>query len=301
MLLLLNRSSSIICVLLLIIFSIIISITFSQQPLSSDADGSVCVEDDNHQTCTHHTTTDNNNMLYSIILPTYNERDNLPLITQFIHDTFTDAKLNYEIVVVDDSSPDNTLEVAKSLQQIFGNDHFQIVSRPGKLGLGTAYSAGLKKSSGQRIILMDADLSHHPKFIPQMINVMDNTKDKKVDIVSGTRYARGGGVAGWDTYRKLTSCGANFLATFLLSTGGASDLTGSFRLYERSAIELILPEVKCKGYAFQMEILVRAHKAGLKIGEVPITFVDRIYGESKLGANEIIMYLKGLLQLFFTT
>jgi len=247
-------------------------------------------------------------MLYSIILPTYNERDNLPLITQLLHDTLTDAKLNYEIIVVDDSSPDNTLEVAKSLQQLFGKDHFQIVSRPGKLGLGSAYSAGLKASSGQRIILMDADLSHHPKFIPQMIAVMlennnnnNSSSKKKMDIVSGTRYRKGGGVAGWDTFRKLTSCGANFLAAFLLSTGGASDLTGSFRLYERSAIELILPQVQCKGYAFQMEILVRAHNAGMTIGEVPITFVDRIYGESKLGANEILMYLKGLLQLFFTT
>lgn len=246
-------------------------------------------------------------MLYSVILPTYNERENLPLITQFIHDTFTSAKLKYEIVVVDDSSPDNTLEVAQSLQKLFGKDHIQIVSRPGKLGLGSAYSAGLKASSGDRIILMDADLSHHPKFIPEMISVMDastnakGSKTKKVDIVSGTRYRSGGGVAGWDTFRKLTSCGANFLATFLLSTGGASDLTGSFRLYERSAIELILPQIQSKGYAFQMEILVRAHNAGIKIGEVPISFVDRIYGESKLGANEIVMYLKGLLQLFLTT
>lgn len=283
--------------LLILILSIFFSIV-SSQPV----DG-VCKEDEEDLTCSTLSASPNNKMLYSIILPTYNERDNLPLITQFIHDTFTESKLNYEIVVVDDSSPDNTLEVAKSLQKIFGTDHFQIVSRPGKLGLGSAYSAGLKKSKGQRIILMDADLSHHPKFIPQMINVMDNsnTKNKKVDIVSGTRYARGGGVAGWDTYRKLTSCGANFLASFLLNTGGASDLTGSFRLYKRDAIELILPSIKCKGYAFQMEILVRAHKTGLKIGEVPITFVDRIYGESKLGANEIIMYLKGLLQLFFTT
>jgi len=278
--------------LLLLIFTSSIFSIGSSEP----ADG-VCKED-GEDTCSN--IKSNNKMLYSIILPTYNERDNLPLITQFIHDTFTESKLNYEIVVVDDSSPDNTLEVAKSLQKIFGTDHFQIVSRPGKLGLGSAYSAGLKKSKGQRIILMDADLSHHPKFIPQMIDVMDNN-NKKVDIVSGTRYARGGGVAGWDTYRKLTSCGANFLASFLLNTGGASDLTGSFRLYEREAIEMILPSIKCKGYAFQMEILVRAHKAGLKIGEVPITFVDRIYGESKLGANEIIMYLKGLLQLFFTT
>lgn len=258
-------------------------------------------------------------MLYSIILPTYNERDNLPLITQFVHDAFAESKLNYEIVVVDDSSPDGTLAVAESLRTIFGEDRFKIVSRPGKLGLGSAYSAGLAASSGGRIVLMDADLSHHPKFIPQMIAVMDdsssdesiksNSKSNsssgnaktKVDIVSGTRYARGGGVAGWDAFRKLTSCGANFLATFLLSTGGASDLTGSFRLYERAAIEEILPRVRSKGYAFQMEILVRAHEAGLAVGEVPITFVDRIYGESKLGANEILLYLKGLVQLFLTT
>jgi len=292
--------NAIISILLLIFINLSIFSIGSSQPIDE-----VCKEDgEEEDTCSTLSASSNykNKMLYSVILPTYNERDNLPLITQFIHDTFTDAKLNYEIVVVDDSSPDNTLEVAKSLQKIFGTNHFQIVSRPGKLGLGSAYSAGLKKSKGQRIILMDADLSHHPKFIPQMIDVMDNNiKNKKVDIVSGTRYARGGGVAGWDTYRKLTSCGANFLASFLLNTGGASDLTGSFRLYERDAIELILPSIKCKGYAFQMEILVRAHKAGLKIGEVPITFVDRIYGESKLGANEIIMYLKGLLQLFFTT
>ena len=209
--------------------------------------------------------------------------------------------------------------MAKSLQQLFGEEQFRIVSRPGKLGLGSAYSAGLKASSGQRIILMDADLSHHPKYIPEMIAVMDagnsnsesaaatnnnnnnKRKMKKPDIVSGTRYRKGGGVAGWDTKRKVTSCGANFLASFLLRTGGASDLTGSFRLYERHAIEQILPQVKCTGYAFQMEILVRAHKAGMIIREVPIVFVDRIYGESKLGANEIIMYLKGLLNLFFTT
>ena len=238
-------------------------------------------------------------MKYSVILPTYNERENLPLIFYLIHKTFTGQSLDYEVVIVDDSSPDNTLEVAQSLQSSFGSDHVTIVSRKGKLGLGTAYAAGLKAATGEAIILMDADLSHHPKFIPQMIEVMKSTK---ADIVSGTRYRRGGGVAGWDFKRKLTSKGANFLAQFLLNPGyGASDLTGSFRLYKRDAIETILPKVKSKGYAFQMEILVLAKKQGYKIGEVPITFVDRIYGESKLGANEIIMYLRGLLQLFFTT
>lgn len=236
-------------------------------------------------------------MLYSVILPTYNERENLPIIYYLLDKTFTEAKLNYEVVVVDDSSPDNTLEVAKALQNSYGENHLTIVSRKGKLGLGTAYAAGLQASKGDRIILMDADLSHHPKFIPQMIQLMDS---RKVEIVTGTRYRRGGGVAGWDWFRKLTSKTANFLADFLLNPG-VSDLTGSFRLYERSALEAVLPLVQSKGYAFQMEIVVRAKQKDMQIEEVPITFVDRIYGQSKLGTKEIVLYLKGLLKLFFTT
>lgn len=148
-------------------------------------------------------------MLYSIVLPTYNERENLPLIVYMLNDTFTKAKVEHEVVVVDDSSPDNTLEVAESLRDKYGKSQITIVSRKGKLGLGSAYSAGLKAAKGDRVILMDADLSHHPKFIPQMISVMDNgdRSGRAYDIVSGTRYRRGGGVAGWDFKRKLTSCG----------------------------------------------------------------------------------------------
>ena len=235
-------------------------------------------------------------MLYSIILPTYNERDNLPIIYYLLDKTFAGAKLQYEVVIVDDSSPDNTLEVAEAIQKSYGKDHVTIVSRKGKLGLGTAYIAGLKAAKGERVILMDADLSHHPKFIPQMVEIMDK---EMVDIVTGTRYRRGGGVYGWDLKRKVTSRGANFLADFLLNPG-VSDLTGSFRLYERQVLEQILPQVQCKGYAFQMEIIVRSKKAGFTVSEVPITFVDRIYGESKLGAKEIVMYAQGLVQLFFT-
>jgi dolichol-phosphate mannosyltransferase len=237
-------------------------------------------------------------MLYSVILPTYNERENLPIIYFLIDKTFTDAKLNYEVVIVDDSSPDRTLDVAQAIQKSYGQNHVTIVSRQGKLGLGTAYVAGLQAAKGERIILMDADLSHHPKFIPSMIDLMDSTG---VDIVTGTRYANGGGVYGWNWKRKLTSTGANFLAHFLLRSGDVSDLTGSFRLYERRVLEQILPQIQCKGYAFQMEIIVRSKKAGFRVGEVGISFVDRIYGQSKLGPKEIIMYVQGLLQLFFTT
>ena len=236
-------------------------------------------------------------MLYSVILPTYNERENLPIIFYLINKTFTEAKLEYEVVVVEDSSPDGTLEVAQALQKSYGKERLQILSRTGKLGLGSAYKDGLKKAKGDRIILMDADLSHHPKFIPQMVALMDK---EQVEIVTGTRYRKGGGVYGWDVKRKLTSKGANFLADFLLNPG-VSDLTGSFRLYERKAIDRILPIVKSTGYAFQMEIVVLAKKEGFKVAEVPITFVDRLYGESKLGTKEIVMYIKGLLYLFCTT
>lgn len=236
-------------------------------------------------------------MLYSVILPTYNERENLPIIFYLLDKTFNEAKLKYEVVIVDDSSPDGTLDVAKALQASYGESHVCIVSRKGKLGLGTAYAAGLQEAKGGRIILMDADMSHHPKFIPQMIELMDS---HKVEIVTGTRYRRGGGVAGWDWFRKLTSRTANFLADFLLNPG-VSDLTGSFRLYERSALETILPLVHSKGYAFQMEIIVRAKQKSMRVEEVPITFVDRIYGQSKLGTKEIFLYLKGLFKLFFTT
>ena len=197
-------------------------------------------------------------MKYSVILPTYNERENLPLIFYMLHKTFTRNAINFEVVIVEDSSPDNTLEVAQKLQQVYSKDIVKIISRKGKLGLGTAYVAGLKECTGQRIIIMDADLSHHPKFIPEMILKM-NAHD--YDIVSGTRYRKGGGVSGWDLKRKITSKGANFLASFLLDPGNASDLTGSFRLYKRDAIDKILPQVKAKGYAFQMEILILAKKA----------------------------------------
>ncbi|TMW64478.1 hypothetical protein Poli38472_011358 [Pythium oligandrum] len=234
---------------------------------------------------------------YSVLLPTYNERENLPLIVWLLDKSFSENSLEYEIVIVEDSSPDGTLQVAQELQKIYGKDHIVILPRQGKLGLGSAYRDGLKLATGDFVILMDADLSHHPKFIPEFIKVQAT---KNYDIVTGTRYIGDGGVFGWDLRRKLTSRVANYLATVLLNPH-CSDLTGSFRLYKRDVIEDIMNSIQGLGYVFQMEILVRARLKQYTIAEVPITFVDRIYGESKLGAGEIVAYLKGLVQLFLTT
>ncbi|EGZ21773.1 hypothetical protein PHYSODRAFT_329682 [Phytophthora sojae] len=243
---------------------------------------------------------------YSVLLPTYNERENLPLMVWLLDKTFTENQLNYEIVIVEDNSPDGTLQVARDLQQIYGKDQIVILPREGKLGLGSAYRDGLKHATGDFVFLMDADLSHHtdaastlmqPKFIPEFIK---KQAEENCDIVTGTRYVSGGGVYGWDLRRKLTSRVANYLATVLLNPS-VTDLTGSFRLYKRDVIENIMSAIQGLGYVFQMEILVRARQRQYSIAEVPITFVDRIYGESKLGAGEIVAYLKGLLNLFFTT
>merc|ERR1712210_315927 len=134
-------------------------------------------------------------------------------------------------------------------------------------GLGTAYVHGIKHATGNFIIIMDADLSHHPKFIPEFI---------------------------------LKQKGANFVTQFLLRPG-VSDLTGSFRLYRKEVLERLVAATVSKGYVFQMEMMVRARQFSLTIGEVPISFVDRVYGESKLGGNEIYGFVKGLLYLFATT
>jgi len=233
----------------------------------------------------------------SVLLPTYNERDNLPIIVWLLVKYFTEADLTFEIIVIDDGSPDGTLDVAKELQKIYGEEKIVLRPRAKKLGLGTAYIHGVKHAQGDFIVIMDADLSHHPKFIPEMLKTQ---MEGNYDLVSGTRYAMGGGVFGWDFMRKLISRTANYVAQVLLRPG-ASDLTGSFRLYKKEVLEKLVNSCVSKGYVFQMEMIVRARQQSLTVGEVPITFVDRVYGESKLGGNEIFGYLKGLLYLFATT
>lgn len=187
----------------------------------------------------------------------------------------------------------------------------------------TAYVHGLNSCTGDFVIIMDADFSHHvrsfsllpmqsadcrppaclylvqPKFIPMMIATQ---KEGDYDIVQGTRYSgshTGAGVYGWNLKRKLVSRGANLLASFVLGPR-TSDVTGSFRLYKRPVIERLIRQVTSKGYVFQMDILVRARAENCSITEVPITFCDRVFGESKLGGDEIVGYATGVWNLFVT-
>ncbi|XP_060041278.1 dolichol-phosphate mannosyltransferase subunit 1 isoform X2 [Erinaceus europaeus] len=211
---------------------------------------------------------------YSVLLPTYNERENLPLIVWLLVKSFSDSGINYEIIIIDDGSPDGTRDVAEQLEKIYGSDKILLRPREKKLGLGTAYIHGMKHATGNYIIIMDADLSHHPKFIPEFIR---KQKEGNFDIVSGTRYKGNGGVYGWDLKRKI------------------------IRLYRKEVLQKLIENCVSKGYVFQMEMIVRARQLNYTIGEVPISFVDRVYGESKLGGNEVVSFLKGLLTLFATT
>ncbi|XP_015926666.2 dolichol-phosphate mannosyltransferase subunit 1 [Parasteatoda tepidariorum] len=231
---------------------------------------------------------------YSILLPTYNERENLPIIVWLIVKYMNEGHIDFEIIIIDDGSPDGTQEAAKQLEKIYGSDKIVLKPREKKLGLGTAYIHGIKHATGDFIVIMDADLSHHPKYI---LDFIKKQKEADYDLVSGTRYSGSGGVNGWDFKRKLISRGANYLTQVLLRPG-ASDLTGSFRLYKRDVLKKLVESCVSKGYVFQMEMIVRGRNLGFSIGEVPIVFVDRIYGESKLGGNEIYQFVKGLLYLF---
>jgi len=275
---------------------------------------------------------------YSIIVPTYNEQLNIAMLISLIveameekEETASKRKRNqekisspfYEVIVVDDNSQDQTQQTIRKLQKIEKyRDIVRLKPRKGKLGLGSAYIHGLQFARGEFVIIMDADLSHNPKAIPEFIRKQE---EGDYDVVTGTRYLASSssssssritnssrstkdqkiktkaeeecGVYGWDTRRKLTSRVANYLAHVMLDPG-VSDLTGSFRLYRKTTFQALVNSMQSVGYVFQMEIIVRAKKGGFKVAEVPISFVDRVYGSSKLGASEIIGYLKGLVSLF---
>jgi len=224
-----------------------------------------------------------------LVVPTYNESSNIAdLVTRFF--TYVD---NVHLLVVDDASPDGTAEICEGLQKSYPN--LLLLRRAGERGLGRAYLAGINHGleNGFEIIgTMDADLSHDPAYLPQMLTLLE-----KSDVVVGSRYIRDGGTINWQIRRILLSWLANKYAAKLLGIP-AHDLTSGYRLYRRRTLEQLQPaRVRSTGYSFLVELLYRAHKTGARIAESPIVFYDRTMGVSKLRSREIYLGALYLLRL----
>ncbi|MDQ7028376.1 MAG: polyprenol monophosphomannose synthase [Ardenticatenia bacterium] len=218
-------------------------------------------------------------MRATIIIPTYNERENIPgLIAELER---VSSSLN--VLIVDDNSPDGTGTVAEELARC--RDWVRVLHRPEKLGLGTAYVDGFRlalANGAERIITMDADFSHHPRYIPPLLEASE-----EYDVVIGSRYVPGGGTRHWPWYRVLLSWGANTFVRFMLNLH-THDCTAGFRCYRREVVEAIEPHtIRSNGYSFLVEVVYRCERQGWRIGEVPIIFADRRRGASKISRQEI--------------
>ena len=211
---------------------------------------------------------------YLVILPTYNESLNLPQIVPAILDQ--DPRL--EVLVVDDSSPDGTGELADQLAAAFARVH--VLHRSAKEGLGKAYLAGFAwglERGYDRLLEMDADFSHDPKFLPQLLAAADES-----DLVIGSRYKSGVNVINWPMSRLVLSYGANIYVRWVTGLP-LTDATGGFKCFRREVLAALpLDRVRSNGYAFQIEMSFRAWRKGFRLTEIPIVFTDRVEGSSKM-------------------
>ena len=227
-----------------------------------------------------------------VIIPTYNERENIEKILRAVHALQQD----FHVLVIDDGSPDGTADVVRALQPQFGNTVF-LEERHGKLGLGTAYIHGFKWGIERKyafIFEMDADFSHNPADLPRLYAAC---KRGGADLAIGSRYVRGGGVRNWPADRIALSKGAS-VYTRLITWMPIRDPTAGFMCYRRTVLEAInLDEIRFVGYAFQIEMKYAAWKLRFKLKEVPIQFEDRKFGESKMNKGIIKEGVLGVLEL----
>jgi dolichol-phosphate mannosyltransferase len=213
-----------------------------------------------------------------VCLPTYNERDNLGPMVRALDDVVRRHELDARVLVIDDSSPDGTGELADRLTGEFR--FLSVLHRPKKEGLGPAYLAGFVwalATDADRIVEMDCDFSHDPQDLPRLLAATENA-----DLALGSRYVEGGGTRNWGLGRRAVSRFGSFYARILLGVG-IRDLTGGFKCFRRSVLEAIgLERISTKGYAFQIETTYRALKVGSRVVEVPIVFSEREVGTSKM-------------------
>jgi len=213
-----------------------------------------------------------------VCLPTYNERENVERMVRAL------GEHGVSVLVIDDNSPDGTGELADGLARELA--HVEVLHRGRKEGLGPAYLAGFRRAlaNGAELILeMDCDFSHDPADVPRLVAAAG-----EADLALGSRYVPGGSVGNWGLLRRAVSAGGSLYARLLLGVG-VRDLTGGFKCYRRAVLETIdLDAISSKGYAFQIETTYRALRAGFRVVEVPIRFVDREQGGSKMSRRIVL-------------
>lgn len=224
-----------------------------------------------------------------VTLCTYNERENITRLIPEIHEQVPGA----DVLVIDDNSPDGTGQLVDEMAKI--DSRIKALHREGKLGLGTATLAGFRygiEHGYDFLINMDADFSHHPRYLPNLMSAMD-----RADVAIGSRYVSGGGVEGWGWHRHFMSQGINGYARLFLGLK-TKDNSGSYRCYRVSKLrEIDLGKVRARGYAFQEEILYRCRRVGCTFTETPIVFEDRRYGQSKINWKESVSALWVIFRL----
>lgn len=230
-----------------------------------------------------------------VIIPTFNEKEN---IERMVRKVFS-LPVAFELLIVDDGSPDGTAVIVKKLQAEFGKK-LHLIERKGKLGLGTAYIAGFKYAIANKfdyIFEMDCDFSHNPD---DLVNLYNACAQDGADLAIGSRYVKGGKVINWPLDRILMSYFASLYVRIILWIN-IHDTTAGFKCYKRKVLETInLDGIKFIGYAFQIEMKYKVKKAGFKIKEVPITFTDRTAGESKMSKGIFKEAILGVIQMRFS-
>lgn len=225
-----------------------------------------------------------------VVVPTYNEIENLePLVRSILS-----QGNEFDVLIIDDNFPDGTGTVAGRLARESGR--VQVLHRPGLLGLGTAYVQGFRYALAagyEAVIEMDADFSHDPRYLPQFL---DNLA-QGYDVVVGSRNMSGGGVRGWPLHRRILSRGGSLYARMVLGLD-VTDATGGFKAFKRAVLqEIDWDSVRSSGYSFQIELNYRVQQLGFRIAEVPIVFVDRVRGKSKMSRQIVMEALSMVLRL----
>lgn len=231
----------------------------------------------------------------AILVPTYNERDNISLLIEEVFKNLSHTHHDLHIVVIDDSSPDGTGKLVMKIAEV--NNRVHLLSRIGKHGLGSAYIDGFRWSlsnlSPDIFIQMDADLSHPPHYLSNFIEgILEG-----YDVIIGSRYVKGGGSKSWSWHRKIISKGANLLVRLIFRIK-ERDATSGFRALNKKAVNYLLKfTLSSKGYSYQIESLLLYSKLGLSIKEVPIIFIGRKKGMAKLSISEILRFAFLLIRL----